>query len=94
MAGRTKKLAAGPKIGDAVKLKRKLESERDRGHDPFGRKERELFVDYARAWIATYQGRGAHKISERTRHEYGRDLEKHVYGWMARPGWGASTAGR
>jgi integrase len=82
--GTTRKIAAGPKIGDAIRLKRKLEAERDKGHDVFGRRERELFVDYATAWIASYAGRGSHRVSERTRNECERDLGKHVFPWMAR----------
>ena len=80
--GKTKKIAAGKTLSAAVKLKRKLESERDRGHDPFGRRENERFADYARAWIAGCSGRGSHRIGERTRLEYARDMENHVLPWM------------
>ena len=80
--GKTKKIAAGKTLSAAVKLKRKLESERDRGHDPFGRRENERFADYARACIAGYSGRGSHRIGERTRLEYARDMENHVLPWM------------
>ena len=80
--GVTRKIAAGRTLDDAVKLKRKLEAAKDRGEDIAAPREREKFADYAQSWIASYTGRGRQHIGERTKHEYRRDLERHVLGWI------------
>jgi integrase len=72
--GRQRKESART-LDDARALKRKRETARDNGEDrpPC----RETFADYARRWIAGYQGRGS-GFRERTRRDYARDLERYA----------------
>jgi hypothetical protein len=49
--GVTKRIAAGPKKDDAVRLKRQLEADRDRGKTVIARREKEKLRDYALSWI-------------------------------------------
>lgn len=81
--GITRKIAAGPTLTDAKKLKRKLESERDKG--ALVLPSRVVFMDWLLdEWLPTYQGRGAHVISPRTKSEYARDIRRWALPWFQR----------
>ena len=80
--GITRKVRAGKTIGEAQRLKRRLQVDRDKGIEIAALRERELFADYALEWVASYSGRGRQHVSERTRAEYERDLRKHVLPWF------------
>ena len=51
--GITRRIRAGKAITDAVRLKRRLEADRDKGMPIAALRERERFADYARSWIAS-----------------------------------------
>ena len=81
--GATRRVRAGKKLDDAVRLKRKLQVDRDKGIDIAASREREKLGDYADEWIKSYAGRGRNRISERTKAEYARDL-KRLPSWFRR----------
>jgi integrase len=73
--GRTIKMRAGTKISDAIAAKRETESARDRGQRVVA--STAPFLPWAlNEWLPSYGGRTGQMISERTRHEYERELRK------------------
>lgn len=61
----------------ALRLKRALEADRDRGE--FDGESRLPFREYAEEWIERYRGNGRRGFTENTRKDYRRDLRRYAY---------------
>ena len=67
-------------LREALRVKRAREADRDRGD--YHEESRERFRDYAAGWIERYGGTGRNGLTDNTRAEYRRDLERYAYPFL------------
>jgi integrase len=67
-------------LREALRVKRAREADRDRGD--YHEESREKFRDFAAGWIERYRGKGRNGLTENTRAEYRRDLERYAYPFL------------
>jgi integrase len=70
---RRQRWGSAPTIQAAKNLRAELETDVRRGE--YRARSRDTFADYARSWVATYQGRTSRLIQEHTRADYAARLE-------------------
>jgi integrase len=68
-------------LREARALKRSREADRDRG-ELFEASHRP-FREYAAEWVESYQGNGRRGLTEQTRAEYRRDLDRYAYPFLS-----------